>query len=99
MGIRIDAHEEVPVERPQFSEAQAKAGENITQTDLGAPLGGGLERYGGSVSIGEGDDLIRLFPEPPRAALRRRFDQGYQSVRPGGWEWGANSPDRVRIPD
>lgn len=63
MGVRIDAREEVPVIRPQFSEAQARL-TGITRTDLGAALAAATS--GRRIGIyREGDDLISITARAP----------------------------------
>jgi multidrug efflux pump subunit AcrB len=63
LGIRIDAREEVPVVRPQFSEAQARL-TGITRTDLGAALAAATS--GRRIGVHrEGDDLIPIVSRAP----------------------------------
>jgi multidrug efflux pump subunit AcrB len=63
MGIRIDAREEVPVVRPQFSEAQARL-TGITRTDLGAALAAATS--GRRIGVyREGEVLIPIVARAP----------------------------------
>lgn len=65
MGIRIDAREEVPVVRPQFSEVQARL-TGVTRTDLGAALAAGTS--GRRIGVyREGDDLISIMARAPES--------------------------------
>jgi multidrug efflux pump subunit AcrB len=65
MGVRIDAREEVPVVRPQFSEAQARL-TGITRTDLGAALASATS--GRRIGVyREGDDLIAIMARAPES--------------------------------
>jgi multidrug efflux pump subunit AcrB len=65
MGIRIDAREETPVVRPQFSEAQARL-TGITRTDLGAALAAATS--GRRIGVyREGEDLIPIISRAPES--------------------------------
>ncbi len=64
-GIRIDAREEVPVIRPQFSEAQARL-TGITRSDLGAALAAATS--GRRIGVyREGDELISIVSRAPES--------------------------------
>jgi len=72
MGVRIDAREQVPVVRPQFSEVQARLA-GITRTDLGAALQAATS--GQRIGVyREGDELI---PIVARAPIAERDDPDY----------------------
>ncbi len=63
VGVRIDAREQVPILRPQFSEAQARLA-GITRTDLGTAL----EASFSGRRIGlyrEGDELLPIVVRNP----------------------------------
>lgn len=64
-GVRIDAREEIPVIRPQFSEAQARL-TGITRSSLGASLEAAFS--GQRIGIyREGDDLIPIMARAPES--------------------------------
>jgi multidrug efflux pump subunit AcrB len=68
MGVRIDAREEIPVLRPQFSEAQARL-TGVTRTGLGAAL----ESATSGRRIGtyrEGDELLPIVSRAPEIERR-----------------------------
>jgi multidrug efflux pump subunit AcrB len=63
MGIRIDARDEMPVVRPQFSEAQARLA-GLTRTDLGQALADATS--GRRIGIyREGDELLPIVARAP----------------------------------
>ena len=65
MGVRIDAREEMPVIRPQFSEAQARL-VGLTRSDLGAALASATS--GRRIGVyREGDDLIPIVARAPES--------------------------------
>jgi multidrug efflux pump subunit AcrB len=67
-GIRLDCREEVPVLRPQFSEAQARLA-GITRTDLGAVLEGTFS--GRHIGVyREGEDLLPVVVRAPEEERR-----------------------------
>lgn len=77
MGVRIDAREELPVIRPQFSEAQARL-TGITRTDLGAALAAATS--GRRVGVyREGEDLISIVARAPES--ERSSPEAIQDVQ------------------
>lgn len=77
MGVRIDAREELPVIRPQFSEAQARLS-GITRTDLGAALAAATS--GRRVGVyREGEDLISIVARAPES--ERSSPEAIQDVQ------------------
>jgi multidrug efflux pump subunit AcrB len=76
-GIRLDCREQVPVLRPQFSEAQARL-VGITRTDLGATLEGTFS--GRRIGVyREGEDLLPVIVRSPEE--ERRDPDSIQDVQ------------------